>query len=477
MTTTAVLERSPGRTFNWRPLPVLVTGTVMIVLDFFIVNVALPSMRAALHAGASVEEWVVAGYGLSFAALLVLGGRLGDRFGRRRVLTAGLAGFGVTSALCGLAPSAEVLIAGRLMQGAAAALVSPNILSLLGVVYTGADRVRAISVYGMAMGIAAAGGQLVGGALIQADLAHSGWRSIFLVNVPVAALAAVCAGRLVPESRSDRPGRLDWFGALLVTAGLAALVLGLVQGAALGWPWWTAAGLAAAPVLLGTFGWHQRRLERSGEAPLIAPSLLAVPGLRRGLLTQLGFWCGQAALFLVLALYLQDGRGLDPLQAGLVFSILAGAYLATSLRAPALTQRLGPDLIGLGALLLAAGEGGLAAAVAAGGPGVALGWLVPGLVAAGAGMGLCITPLTSVVLARSDPVRAGAVSGLLSSMQQIGNSVGVAVTGMVYFGAARHGAGPAFEYSTLQLGCLLTAVAAGTRLRPRPRPAATGSPS
>ncbi|HET6966507.1 MAG TPA: MFS transporter [Acidimicrobiales bacterium] len=471
MTSTLLPANPPGVTEHaprWA-LPILLSGTVMIVLDFFVVNVALPSMQQRLHAGTAALEWVVAGYGLTFAALMVTAGRLGDRFGRRRVFVWGLVLFGITSALCGLAPDPAVLVAARCLQGAAGALISPTVLSLIGVMFQGPDRVRAISVYGLAMGVAAAGGQLLGGVLLQADIAGSGWRTIFLINVPIAVWAAVAARRVIPESRAEQPPGLDPTGVVLVTAGLVALVLPLVQGRELGWPAWTWASLALAPVILAGFVRHQHRTERSGGTPLLAPSLFAARQLRAGLATQLGFWCGQAALFLVVALYLQDGRGLDPLQAGLVFTILAAAYLVASVKAPALTLRFGRDLVGLGALLLAAGEGGLAAGVAAGGTHCPLVALVPGLLAAGAGMGLCITPLTTVVLAHADPERAGAVSGALSTMQQVGNAVGVAVTGMIFFGNAAHGAGRAFTLSALELAALLVGVAGLSRLLPSRR--------
>jgi EmrB/QacA subfamily drug resistance transporter len=476
MTNTATLERgapalpeAPTQARpNWWALLVLMTGTVMIVLDFFAVNVALPTMQSGLHAGGSTIEWVLAGYGLTFAVLMVMAGRLGDRFGRRRVFCCGLALFALASTLCGLAPSATVLVGARFLQGAAAALISPSVLSLLGVIFTGAHRARAISVYGMVMGVAAASGQLVGGALVQLNVAGLGWRTIFLVNLPVAAAGLLLAPRLVPESRSERATSIDLVGILLVTAGLVALVLPLVEAQQLGWPAWTWAGLAASLLLLVAFAFHQRWLERSGRAPLMAPSLFRDRSLRAGLATQLGFWCGQAALFLVLALYLQDGRRLGPLQAGLFTSILAIAYLATSLRAPFLALRYGRDLIAVGALTLAVGEGLLALTVTLGSTG-SLALLVPGLLAVGAGMGLCITPLTTLVLAHAGPGDAGAVSGALSTMQQVGGTLGVAITGAIFFGARRGGVSHSFELSVLQLACLLTAVAALTRLLPNRR--------
>jgi EmrB/QacA subfamily drug resistance transporter len=440
-------------------------GTVMIILDFFVVNVALPSMQKDLHTSSSGLEWVVAGYGLTFAALLVTAGRLGDRCGRRLTLCAGLALFGAASFVCGVAPSASVLIAARLAQGAAAALISTSVLALMGVLYTGTERVRAISIYGMTMGLAAAAGQLIGGVILQANLFGLGWRSLFLINIPIAVVALLVAPRLVPESRAERPPAFDVVGVVLVTAGLVALVLPLVQGRQLGWPAWTWVCLAGAPAVFAVFVAHQRRLERAGGSPVLPPSLFANRSLRAGLLTQLAFWSGQAALFLVLALYLQDGRHLDPLQAGMVFSILAASYLATSLRAPALTVRHGREVIALGAVLLAAGDGILAATDAFGG---FFAVLVIGLLIAGAGMGLCVTPLTSIVLGHTDPERAGAVSGALSTMQQVGNSLGVAVTGAIFFGAASTGVAHAFELSALELACLLAGVALLTRLLPRP---------
>jgi EmrB/QacA subfamily drug resistance transporter len=458
--------RSAG---GWLALPVLMTGTFLIVLDFFVVNVTIPAMQSGLRAGNSAIEWVVAGYGLTFAVFLVGAGRLGDRIGRRRAFSMGLALFVLASATCGLAPNAPLLVGARLAQGVGAALISANVLSVLGVLYTGPRRVRAITVYGMVMGVAAAGGQLIGGLLIHADIGGSGWRSVFLINVPVGLGALALAPRLVPESRAERARRIDAVGMALVTLGLTAVVLPLVEGGQQGWPAWTWVSLGAAAILLCALGAHQRWLASRGGAPLLDPALFRIGSLRAGLVTQLSYWCGQAALFFVLALFLQDGRGLDPFGAGLVFTILAAAYLGASLRAPALTLRFGRDLITVGALILAAGDGVLLAAVAHEGIGGPVWLLAPGLALIGAGQGLCITPLTTTVLSHTDPQRAGAVSGTLSTMQQVGNALGVAVTGLLFFSALGGGYAGAFERSLLQLACLAVAVAALTRLLPLPR--------
>jgi EmrB/QacA subfamily drug resistance transporter len=457
---------APGRR-RLSSLPVLMCGVFMIVLDFFVVNVALPSMQADLHAGASAIEWVIAGYGLTFAVFLIAAGRLGDRIGRRLTFSVGLALFVAASAGCGLAPNPSVLVVARLAQGVAAALISPNVLAIMGVAFPGAARVRAITIYGMVMGLAAAGGQLIGGILIQANLFGWGWRTVFLINIPIGLVALAFTRRLVPESRVDHAGRIDLGGNALAILGMTALVLPLVEGTQLHWPTWTWVSLAAAPVVFSAFVVHQRRLAQSGGTPLLDPALFGQRALVAGLATQLVFWCGQASFFLVLALYLQKGRGLDALQAGLVFSILAVAYLATSMRAPGLTLRFGRSLIAVGAVTLALGDIALLAAVHGDAGSIAL--LAPGLVLVGAGMGLCITPLTTTVLSHADGERAGAVSGALATMQQIGNAVGVAVTGVIFFGALSSGYQRAFELALIELAALLLAVAALTRFLPRTR--------
>jgi EmrB/QacA subfamily drug resistance transporter len=448
---------------RWAALIVLMFGTFMFVLDFFIVNVALPSIQQGLRAGENAIEWVVAGYAISTAVLLVTGGRLGDQFGRRRIFALGMALFVVTSAACALAPDPAVLVAARVAQGVGAALMAPNILSILGVVYSGPDRVRAISIYGMVMGLAATSGQLIGGVLIGSGLS---WRAVFWINVPFGVAALLACPRFVPESRASQRARLDLAGVILITACLVAVVLPLVDGRQAGWPAWSWAALGSAVPLALAFAVHQRRRADRGGVPLLNPRVFAAWPLRAGLITQTAFWCQQAASYLVIGLYLQQGRGLSALAAGAVFTVLAAGYLITSFRAPALTLRFGRSVIAAGALLAAAGDVALYLATAHGG---AVAWLFPGLLLLGAGQGLCITPLTTTVLSHADPASAGSVSGALSTAQQVGNSVGVAVTGVLFFGALGHGYDLAFERSALQMGALLLVVAALTRLMPARR--------
>jgi EmrB/QacA subfamily drug resistance transporter len=457
-----------SRIAKWVPLAVILTGTFVFILDFFVVNVALPDIQRSLHAGPAAIEWLVSGYALTSASLLVCGGRLGDHYGRRRCFCIGLAAFVLASALCALAPDPGFLIAARLVQGAGGAIMAPNIMSILGMTYTGRDRVRAISIYGMVMGIAAVGGQLIGGVLIDANVAGLGWRAIFWVNVPIGVAALAAAWRLVPESRAANAGHLDLPGAALLAAGLVAIVLPLADGRQQGWPAWSWACLALGPVLLGLFAGYLRRASRHGRQPLLDPAIFAVRTLRVGLTVQALFWCQQAASYLLLALFLQQGRGLGALESGAVFAVLAAGYLLTSLRAPALTVRFGRRVIATGAVCAAVGDLLLVLAVwhwGVGGPLVAL---FPGLFLLGAGQGLCITPLTTTVLSHADARTAGSISGALSTAQQVGNAIGVAVSGVIFFGLLSHGFPAAFGTSMAQMAGLLVVVAALTMTLLRP---------
>jgi EmrB/QacA subfamily drug resistance transporter len=456
------------RESQWTLLALLLTAPFMVVLDFFIVNVAIPSLSLDLHAGSTVIEWVVAGYGLTTAVGLVTAGRLGDRVGRRRVFLAGMLLFTLASAACGLAPTGAALVGARLVQGVGAALVSPQVLATVSVVFHGKDRARAFAIYGITLGFAAVLGQLIGGLLIQADLFGAGWRACFLINVPIGLVALALVPRLVPETRVEGAGRLDITGMAILTLGLGTLVLPLIQGRAQGWPAWTWLCLAASPVILALFGLHQRRLRDHGGDPLLDPALFRERAFAAGLVTTLSFFASMASFFLVLALYLQPGRGLDALQAGLVFTILAGAYLLASMAAPELAAKHGRRIPALGGVVIAAGHATLAATVASLGDGGHVLLLTPGLLLAGAGMGLVLTPLTTTVLSSLPVEQAGAASGALTTMQNVGNALGVALIGVVFFDTVHAGYDHAFVRSTWVLAALGLALAALTRLLPAP---------
>jgi EmrB/QacA subfamily drug resistance transporter len=467
MRTKALTASSPSSTPNpWAALPVLLTGAFMVVLDFFIVNVALPSVATDLHAGDSALEWIVAGYGLTFAAFLITAGRLGDDLGRRRVYAVGLALFVATSAACGLAPSPTTLVMARIAQGVAGAVLMPQVLAIIGVTYRGPDYVRALSVYGIVLGLAAVSGQVIGGALVQTDAAGLGWRWCFLINVPIGLVALALTPRLVPESRADRKIRLDVLGAVAVAIGLTAILLPLIEGRELGWPAWTWISLALAPAILAGFVARQHQLTRRGDEPLLDLALFRERGFSAGLAAQVCLASAQASFFVFLALYLQLGRGLGPLESGLVFTILAGAYVVASGPAPGLTERLGRSVVALGGLCLTLGLGLLALVVSEVGTGGSLVALVPGLALVGAGIGLCFTPLTSIVLAGVDAGRAGSASGAMSTTQQVGYALGVAITGVIFFGAADEGIGHAFELALIQLSVSSAGVVLMSRLLP-----------
>jgi EmrB/QacA subfamily drug resistance transporter len=471
---------------GWAPLAVMLIGTFMIVLDFFIVNVAIPSMQRQLHASAAGVEWVVTAYGLTYGVGLITGGRLGDRYGRRRMFALGLAIFTVASLACGLATNAEVLIISRAIQGLGAAIAGPQTLAMIGVTYAGKQRVTAITAYGVSLGLAAVLGQLFGGVLIQANVFGLDWRSCFLVNLPVGAAALLAAPRVLAESRGAAGDKIDLVGTVLVTAGLVAVVLPLVDGRQSQWPAWSWACLAAAVPVLAGFGRHQAWRRRQGKTPLVDLSVLADRAVGAGLAATGVFYAAMASFFVVLALYLQEGRGLSALGSGAVFTVVGAGYLAASLVAPAMTARLGRQWPALGGVVMAAGYAALALTAGhAGTAGTAghgasvLPLLLP-LLVTGIGMGMLTAPLTGIVLAQVAPAQAGTVSGLQATTVQLGNSIGVAVIGVVFFGALGQSPGGsfphAFQASLVVLAALPLAAAVAVQFVPRGRPAEPEAP-
>jgi len=450
----------------WAALPVIIAGALMVVLDFFIVNVALPSITADLHAGAASIEWIVASYAMLEAILLITCGKLGDRLGRRRLYWFGVALFTLASLACAAAPTAGFLIAARVAQGIAGAMLMPQVLAIIGVSFDGAARVKALALYSMAMGLAAAGAQLVGGALIELDVAGLGWRWCFLVNVPIGLAALVATPRLVPESRASAPGRIDVVGVLLLTAGLAAVVVPLIEGRQHAWPLWTWISFGAAVVLLGEFVARQRSRTKRRAGVIIDLALFRSGRFSAGLAAQTTFWCGQAAFFAYFALYLQAGRGLSALDAGLVFTIAAVAYVAAAAASEPIVERVGRAAPFWGGLTLAAGHGAMLLAVSEVGVGGSVAALVPGLVLIGAGMGICLTSLNAILVETFDDQRAGSASGIVATTQALGNALGVAIAGIVYFAADARGIGHAFATTAVVFTTVGLAVAALTRLLP-----------
>lgn len=422
---------------DWLPLAALLSGTFLVVLDFFILNVALPSIQGDLGAGPSSLEWLVAGYGLTFGGLLMAVGPVSQRWGRRRMYVAGVVVFVVASVLCGVAPDIGSLIAGRLIQGVGAAMLAPMVLALIGDLYEGPQRVRAMSGYATVMGLAAALGQLIGGALIRADVAGLGWRGVFLVNVPVGLAILVAAPRVLPAARTRTRAPLDLVSLTLVVVSSAAVLLPLLEGRRLGWPAWTWASLVAGAVLATWLVLRTRALPARGGHPLVDPAAFRSSAVRGGLLAQALLFCGMASYFLVLGLYLQVGHGLGPLASGSVFTVMAVTYMVGTRRAAALVTRFGGTALPVAALVFAAGHVLTYVAVEFIGTTGSVLWLAPGLALSGLGMGVCLSSLVAIVMAGVEPVHAAAVSGSLSTVQQLGNALGVALIGLVFFGEHR----------------------------------------
>ncbi|MFI7438881.1 MFS transporter [Nonomuraea indica] len=456
---------SPSR---WWALPVVLVAVFMTTLDFFVANLAIPSIRAGLAASGSEAQLVIAAYGLAYAAGLVVSGRLGDLYGPRRVFVVGLAAFTLASAACGAAPSPAALVAARAAQGVAAALLAPQVLTLLGALYRGADRPRAFGWYGTAVGLAGVGGQAIGGLLVAADPMGLGWRACFLANVPLGLAALALTPWLVPvPAVPRRADRLDAAGAVLVAAGLVALVLPLVQGREQGWPAWTWPCLAASVPLLAVFTRRQRRLAAGGQQPLLDLGVFAAKGFASGLAAVALLFGGSAGVSFVLALYLQEGLRLGPLAAGLVCTALNAGFFAASLRTASLAGRLGHRLPLAGAVTLVLGLASLHHAV--GGAGAVPYRVAGALLVTGAGMGLVMSPLISAVLARVHPGRAGAAAGVLGTVQETGGVLGGTVTGTVLLGSL-DGGWPAGAQAglTVPVVCALGVLAVLALTKPGP---------
>jgi EmrB/QacA subfamily drug resistance transporter len=410
----------------------VLVGVFLPVTDFFIVNVALPTIDRDLRASAGMLQLVVAGYAIAYAVLLVVGGRLGDALGRRRLFLLGMAAFTVTSLACGLAPNVELLVAFRALQGAAAAMMLPQVLSTIQATTVGDARNRALGLYGATAGVASAAGQLLGGLLITADIAGSQWRSIFLVNVPVGIVGLIVARRVVPDSRSDDPAAIDTRGTLLLALTLLFLLIPLTEGRSLGWPWWTIVLLAASPIIGVAFVRTERAVEAGGRMPLVPLSLLEAPSMRKGLLVGLPFFTAFGGFMFVYALSLQDGAGLSPLRTGLILLPMALVFLATSLSVARLLARFGRRVLVAGGLIDAAGMVVLGVGLSASWPHPS-GWaLVPGMMIIGLGQGLLMSPIFGVLLSDVPSHLAGAGSGVTATMQQSSLALGVATVGSGY---------------------------------------------
>ncbi|GKW01569.1 MFS transporter [Pectobacterium carotovorum] len=415
----------------WLGLSVLLMAGFVTIFDLFVVNVAIPSMQADLGASFAQIGFIVAGYELAFGVLLITGGRLGDVFGRRRLFVMGMAGFTLASALCGLAPNAGFLIGARILQGLAAALLFPQVYASIRVNFDGDDSRRAFGLLGMTLGLAAIAGQVLGGWLVHANLFGLGWRSIFLINVPIG-LLAIAAARFIPETRTPQRPSLDWAGVALVSVGLTLLLVPLIEGPGQGWPAWSLWMLATATLLLTVFHRQQERRQLAGHLPLVDMCLLAQRRFLLGVLLVLLVYSTSSSFFLCFALLVQTGLGLDPFLAGSIFAPCSVGFVLASLAAPRLVARWGTPAIVAGALVYAVSIGLLIMQVQVAGADLVAVRLIPVLVVVGAGQGFIMTPLLNLVLGFVDEVQAGMASGVISTVQQVGAALGVAVVGVLF---------------------------------------------
>ncbi|MFH8656560.1 MFS transporter [Streptomyces afghaniensis] len=438
MTTESLTSRpvrspaAPGPALGGLGLFTVLLAAALPLIDFFIVNVALPTIGTDLAASESVLELVVAGYGVSYAVLLVLGGRLGDLFGRRRLFLVGMAAFGLTSLACGLAPGAWSLVAARVAQGASAAAMLPQVLATIQATTTGPRRAKAMGLYGATAGLSMVAGQILGGVLVAADIAGTGWRSVFLVNVPVVLAGLFLAARTVPETRSARPEPVDVPGTVLLAASLLTLLVPLTEGRAAGWPLWTWLSLVAFPFVAAAFYVVERRADRAGRTPLVPPSLFALTSLRRGLLLVLPFSIGFSGFMFVIAVALQQGAGLDPVAAGLALAPLAVVFFVFSLLGPRLVARYGTRVVTAGAALQGLGLALMALAAWRFWPHLGFVELLPGAAVAGAGQALQLPVVYRVILSEVPPARAGVGSGVMITTQQSALALGVATLGTLF---------------------------------------------
>ncbi len=458
------LTPSTSEPRRWLAFGVMVTAQFMFIVDAFIANVAIPSIRTSLHATPAQLEAVLAVYQLGYAILLITGGRLGDLFGRRRVFLLGLVAFTATSAGCGLAGSAAALIAWRFAQGLSAAMMVPQVLASVQALFAGAERDRALSIFGLVMGTGGAAGLLVGGALTSADIAGLGWRSAFLINVPVGLTAAWLGSRWIPHPTPDAAKvRLDTAGVAWMATSVAAVLVPLLFGRELHWPVWSLVLLTVGLLGMATFQQLEARVDRAGGTPLLPPALLQHRAFMTGMTASALHYIGMMAFFLVLTLYLQNGRHLSALRMGVVILPLAVAFLVTSRLANALVRRFGVrallgglGLMALGLMVLLSGFGTTWAHPAT--PDMTRIGIAVTLY--GAGQGLVVVPLIGLVLTGVARTQAGAAAGLLITAQQLAGALGVACIGGLYFMFAGDGSAAGMAHGTMA-GCLAMLAALG----------------
>lgn len=413
----------------------VLTGLVLEVADSTIVNTALPAIRAALHASPQEMQWIVAGYLLALGSLMLLGGKLGDAYGHARVFLWGVTGFILGSALCGMAQDPLQLVLARVIQGAAAAIMAPQTMAVVQLLYTPLERVKRLAYFGLILGLAAIIGPVLGGTLIEMDVLGLGWRTIFLINVPIGLAVILLGGRVLPRAEELAPPQIDPAGALLFTASFAGLLYPLIEAAEKGWSAPLAA-LALGGLALLLFAWQRARRRRARDlASVVEPSLFTIPTFRWATWAGFGFAAASMGFLLVFAVSLQQGLGLSALDTALVhIPFGAGVMSGVGFMVPRLLPRFGKAVPVVGGVLMIAGTALSLGLIAAGRPVDAL--LLVVLALAGVGMGLLQGPLGPIVVAQVPREHAGTASATFRTGQQIGGAGGIALVGAAYFSVA-----------------------------------------
>lgn len=451
-----ISDRTAGDPRRWLALSILLIGAFLPILDFNVVNLALPAIRENLNASSSEVEFVVSAYAATYAVFLITGGRLGDLFGRKRMFTLGVAGFTLTSVLCGIAWSPTVLIAGRMLQGLTATAMAPQVLASIRVLFPVAEQGRALALYGATFGLANICGQILGGVLISIHPFGLAWQAIFLINLPIGLVALVGGSVVLRDSRAEHAQRLDLGGVALLSLTLCLLVYPLVEGRETGWPISMIAMLTATPLALVAFVGFEARLSARGGDPLVALSLFRNSGFVAGLLMALAFYM-QSSFYLTFAVYLQSGLHKTPVESGIATLPFAIGYFVSSLFSSPVMPRLGVRALTLGFVLEILGFGMVLLAVKQ---------LLPndlefGLTVAGLGFGIVMPSVIKAVLGGVDQRHAGLASGMVISTFQIGASLGVAIIGGVfYYALGTEQTISAYQHAfALALGCNIALIA------------------
>ena len=431
----AMTETAPlAYKHRWLVLTVVLIAEIMDLLDSTIVNVAGPTLADKLHASSTDLQWVIGGYALALGSGLILGGRLGDRFGGRNMFIFGLAGFTIASVLCAVAPSVEFLIFFRFVQGFLGAMLLPQGFGLIRETFPPQEFGKAFAAYGPAFGLGGILGPIIGGFIIQANIADLGWRAVFLVNLPIGIAAVILAVLYVPKSEADKTLRIDVRGSLMVILASGMLVYPLIKGQEEGWPLWTYAMLAGSLVVFYLFSLMEKAAAKRGHSTLIDPSIFTKRSYTLGLAGLALHFAGFTGVYLILTLFVQFGERFTSAEAGLAnIPIAVGSAIGGAISGGFLADKIGGRLtLQIGAATELVGAVLLWLAV----PSLdhfTIWQMIPALVVSGIGTGLIAAPLFGTILASVEGRQSGSASGVMSAVQSVFTSVGVAVFGTVFF--------------------------------------------